>query len=144
MDWCDDMSDAWKIERRIRLVGGGPDEFGVLTASSRNADCLISFGYRGRTIEAAATDFFEALCKIRLHLEVEGLMPFCYGASLNVFPSSMARDMGMGLKAYRMTMGKQCQRSDAVEIFHEGPDIVPAPVSSHREFFEEWVRGPRS
>lgn len=33
---------------------------------------------------------------VRLELEKEGLFPFCYGASLNVFLSSMARPMSNG------------------------------------------------
>src|SRR5262249_20140780 len=94
---------------------------------------------RGRTIGAQASDYFEALCQVRQELERERLIPFCYGASLNVYPSGMARDMGAGLKAYRLTMGKQARSQDLVDIFAEGPDRIPAPVSAQREFFEQWI-----
>lgn len=129
------------IERRIRLIGGEKDEAGVLTATLRSEKCLITFAYRGRTIETEATDFFEALCNIRVRLEGDGLMPFCYGSSLNVFPSAMGRYMGLGLKACLLTIGKHA--ADLVEIFDDGPDVVPVSVARQREFFNEWLRGPR-
>lgn len=126
----------------IRLVGGEGNEAGVLTATGDDP-CRISFAYRGRTIEAEASDFFEAFCSIRLKLESEGLLPFCYGGSLNVYPSGMARDMGLGLKAYKMEIGKHAQMQDLVEIFTAGPDVVPASVERQRAFWEEWLATPR-
>jgi hypothetical protein len=94
-------------------------------------------------IEAEESDYFEAFCQIRLELEKEGIIPFCYGASLNVYPSGMGRDMGAGLKAYKMEMGRHARIKDLVEIFGVGPDIKPASVQSQREFWEEWLATPR-
>ena len=71
-------------------------------------------------------------------------MPYCYGASLNVFPSAMARDMGQGLRAYKMTLGKHAKRTDLVGIFDEGTDIVPADVDAQEQFFRDWLELPRS
>src|SRR5262249_46847005 len=107
-------------------------------------ECQIEFSYRGQTLKATATDFFEAFCEIRLELEKEKLIPFCYGASLNVYPSGMGRDMGAGLQAYKMTMGKHALSKDLVPIFSDGPDVIPAYVSAQREFFEDWLKHPRS
>jgi hypothetical protein len=70
-------------------------------------------------------------------LEKERLLPFCYGASLNVYPSGMARDMGAGLQAYQLTLGKSAH--DLVDIFAEGPDVIPAFVLPQREFFQKWL-----
>jgi len=86
----------------IALIGAGDDERAVFTECEIGPVCKLTSAYRGKTLEAEAPDFFEALCLIRRRLESEGLIPFCYGASLNVYPSGMARDMGAGLKAYRM------------------------------------------
>ena len=69
-------------EYLIHLVGGADDESGVLSTRDHEGGCRISFVYRARSIDAQADDYFEALSQIRLQLEEEGLIPFCYGASL--------------------------------------------------------------
>jgi hypothetical protein len=64
----------------------------------------------------------------------------CYGASLNVYPSGMGRDMGAGLMAYRTTIGKVPELADLVNIFDEGPDFIPATVAQQEEHYQEWLR----
>jgi hypothetical protein len=129
---------------RIFLIGGEDDESGILSTTENEDGCCISFAYRGRTIDAEASDYFDALCQIRLILEKEGLIPFCHGASLNVYPSGMARDMGAGLKAYKLTPGKHAKMADLVDIFSQGPDVIPAFVGPQREFYEEWINTAKS
>lgn len=131
-------------DHQIYLIGGADDELGILTETQAGDSCRLDFSYRDRNINAESHDFFHALCKIRLQLEPEGLIPFCYGASLNVYPSGMARDMGLGLRAYRLTIGKHSNRTDLVWIFAEGPDIVPASVQVQQEFYEEWLQTPKT
>ncbi len=131
------------VDYEIRLTGGGADESGVLSTTEEEERCHVTFTYRERTIEAEADDYFEAFCEIRRRLENEKLVPFCYGASLKVYPSGMARDMGAGLKAYKLEIGKHPHRQDLVDIFATGPDVIPASVQLQREFFEEWLASPR-
>jgi hypothetical protein len=116
----------------------------VLSANSDEDTCHITFCFRGRSLAAEAGDFFETFCQIRQRLESDGLIPFCYGASLNVYPSGMARDMGLGLKAYKLTIGKPARMQDLVEIFAEGPDVIPASVSRQQEFYQQWIKGPKA
>lgn len=52
--------------------------------------CHLSFQYPGGEITAEASDYFEAMCKIRLELEKAGWCPVCYGCSRNVYPSGMS------------------------------------------------------
>ena len=131
-------------QHQIFLIGGAEDEAGVISMEPENDRCHIGFSYRGRCVEAAAADYFEAFCQVRLELEREELIPYCYGASLNVYPSGMGRDMGAGLKAYKMTVGYYTRIQDLVDIFASGPDVIPASVLSQREFFEEWLKTPKS
>jgi hypothetical protein len=91
-----------------------------------------------------AADFFDALISIRRQLQREGLIPYCYGASLNVFPSAMARDMGQGLRAYKLVVGKHATRADLVDIFDEGTDVVPADVDTQEQFYRDWLGSPRT
>jgi hypothetical protein len=128
-------------ERRIYLVGGDDDESATVRYVPKGDKCHITFRYRDRVIEASAYDYFEAFCLVRARLEDEHLIPFCYGASLNVYPSGMCRDMGAGMKAYRMTIGKHVDpKKDLVAIFDQGPDVIPATISRQRQHFEEWLR----
>jgi len=68
-------------------------------------------------------------------LAKDRLIPFCYGASLHVYPSGMARDMGGGLKAYKLVVGRHAKIDDLVEIFAKGLDVIPASVAAQEQFF---------
>jgi hypothetical protein len=130
-------------QHQIVLIGGETGEQAVFTENSSHGTCKLTCAYRGKRIEAEASDFFKALCMVRQQLDPEGLIPFCYGASLNVYPSGMARDMGLGLKAYRLTKGEPAKRADLVEIFDTGTDVVPASVEAQETFWREWLTASR-
>lgn len=51
------------------------------------------------TIEEVADDAFEALCRVREHLEPRGWHIGVVGAQADFWPSGMARDQGGGLRA---------------------------------------------
>ncbi len=125
-------------EYKIRLVGGTEEELGILLVSTTNGICDLRFRYRLESLEARAPDCFDAFCKIRLLLERDSLSPYCYGASLNVYPSGMCRDMGEGLVAYRLQLGKESNRNDLVGIFDQGDDVIPSSVENQQRFFDEW------
>jgi hypothetical protein len=85
----------------------------------------------GAVHTAKASDFFAALCRLREGvLEPMGLQLVCYGASLDIWPSAMARSMGQGLRAYQMTMGAQAEH--LVDIFDTCRDVIPATVADQR------------
>ena len=129
----------------VHLIGGEDDEAATVTCAPKDRLCCLTFRYRDRVIEEISTDYFEALRQVRLRLEEEKLIPFCYGASLNVFPSGMCRDMSAGMKAYRMTIGKHADpKKDLVGIFEEGQDVIPATVARQKEYFDEWLKSKRA
>lgn len=130
-------------QHQIFLIGGADDETANFIEDEANGLFRLVCEYRGKTISSEARDYFEALCSIRLELEKEGLIPFCYGASLNVYPSAMARDMGKGKVAYKMQKGKPATRENLVRIFEEGADIIPSPVALQKEFFKDWLASIR-
>jgi hypothetical protein len=101
--------------------------------------CRLTLQWVGGEIRTEASDFFEALGQIRTQLEVKGLRPVCYGASRNVYPSGMARGMGLGLKAYRTRLGERALRSDLVGIFETGPDVEPVTVEEQTAFHDQWL-----
>src|SRR5262245_24713701 len=118
----------------VRLVGGKDDERAIFEFDEEKDPCLLTCRYRDKSISSEATDYFEALALIRRQLQSEGLIPYCYGASLNVFPSGMGRDMGQGLRVYKLTLGKHAKMTDLVDIFDEGADVAPADVDAQEEF----------
>ena len=130
-------------QHRIPLVGGADGETALFTLVETGDDCEVQCKYRDIVVRSSAADFFEALCGVRRELAREGLVPLCYGASLNVFPSGMSRSMGGGLKAYRLTKGAQARMADLVEIFATGPDVIPALVETQVAFFSDWLASLR-
>ena len=133
---------------RINLVGGNVGETAIFTLFEEGRDasahCRLRCEYRDKAVESTATDFFKALCDVRSLLAKDGLIPLCYGASLNVYPSGMARDMGQGLKAYKMAIGRHARREDLVYIFAQGANVVPASVAAQEQFWREWLMSPRT
>ena len=128
----------------VALSGGDSGE--VLRLHSEfegEDDCALTAHFRGSVIRRVNADFFGCLCDVRLELERVGVIPICYGASENVFPSRMARDMGAGLRAYKLTLGVHAKLSDLVGIFQSGSDVVPATVAAQRAWYEKWTRHPR-
>jgi hypothetical protein len=73
-------------------------------------------------------------------LEAQGLLVRTYGGSRNLVLSGMWRDMGAGLKGYRVSIGKRSVRADLVHIFDTGPDVEPATVDAQQAFGREWLR----
>lgn len=127
----------------IFVVGGDDDETVSLTAADLGASCRLTCTVRGETHHAEGPDFFDAFRTLRRRvLEPRGLIPFCYGASLKVWPSATARDMGRGLKAYKIEAGTPA--SDLVGIFDEGPDVIPSSVLNQENFAREWLSSLRS
>jgi hypothetical protein len=90
-------------------------------------------------IKGEGDDSFEAFCRVREELESRGWLPLCYGASRNVYPSGMCRDMGGGTVAYKLIMGQLARLEDLVEIFDTGPDVEPATVNEQYKYWRTWL-----
>ena len=101
--------------------------------------CTIHLRFDNTELEATDRDFFEALCRLREQLASQGLSPLCYGASRNVYPSGMLRDMGNALRAYRLRIGER-GNAGIVGIFDAGDDLDIVTVEKQRQFHEEWLQ----
>ena len=111
----------------------------ILDDDSDGLHVTLKLHYPNGQIAARATDYFEAMCQIRTQLEAEGWRPVCYGSSRNVYPSSMARDMGLGRKAYKIQLGRPAFSTDLVSIFDVGPDVQPSSVEEQKRFWLQWL-----
>jgi hypothetical protein len=73
-------------------------------------------------------------------IEPKGYGVLCYGASLDVYPSSMILDFGPGYKAYKTRMGESTRREDLVYIFEWDASVIPATVEEQEAYHEKWHR----
>ncbi len=103
-----------------------------LSYSKDDTTCYLTLHCRGCDYEGVSWNLFDALCKARLQLEPQGLIPVCYGASENVYPSGMCLDMGSGSRAY--LWGKKGPLS-LVDIFATGPEVIPSTVADQSDSF---------
>jgi len=124
---------------KINLIGDKDDiPADVSIYSDDKGICYIELKHKSLIITAQDYDFFDAFCKIRKKLEKESLIPFCYAASLNHYPSSMSRSMGLGLKSYKRTLNEPC-KENPVNIFSSGVDVIPVYVENQEKFHQDWV-----
>ena len=104
-------------------------------------DVSLSFSYAENSVNQVAEDYFTALCRIREELEKQGVSVICNGASKDVYPSPMMRDMGDGDQAYRLKVGVPAKMTDVVNIFEVDKDnFIPSTVLEQEEFYQEWLK----
>ena len=91
-------------------------------------------------LENKGANFFELLIKTRKQLLNFNLSILCNGASLNVYPSPMQFDMGLGYKATIRRLGMHSQLEDIVNIFEYNEDIFKeCNIEQQQEFYNKWV-----
>lgn len=105
--------------------------------------CNLTLKSSVGTFESTDWNYFDALCQIREELEPLGWRPACYGACEDVYPSNMCRDMGQGMVAYRIEIGRAAEQEHLVETFGTDEDVVPSTVAQQRTFFKRWIASPR-
>jgi len=94
----------------------------------------------GRTFKAAGFDYFACLISVRRELEAEGLVVCCQGARRDVWPSGMGRDMGAGLVAYALTIGRAPRQDEQVLVLAPAdPDLI-GTVADQEQYRDAWWR----
>jgi len=101
--------------------------------------CRLELMCLGQTVEGVATDWFQALIEIRKQIEPGGVRLHIWGASRDVWPSGMSRQMGLGRSAYRMQLGRPSEKKDLVSVFATGPEIEPSTITEQEKFKDEWL-----
>ena len=92
--------------------------------------CKLVLHLRERQVSGRDWSFWHALIAIRKQIEPEGLIPICYGTSLDVWPSAMCCDAG-GWLAYYMREDKKRRK---VRIFETGPEVVPSTIRDQEAY----------
>ena len=134
------MSEIYQITLRKDLeLFDGRITLEEAEAKDGNSLCKVMLSFSDKKAFGEGEDFFDALIALRQTLEREGIFLLIYGASRNVWPSSMSRNMGAGTQAYRMEKGRQALRDDLVNIFETGPDIDPCTIAEQEKYKDEWL-----
>ena len=133
------MNDSFVVHL-VSDTGEEAEGVFVLERDETGEDCRLILRLPWEEFVGSEWNYFHALCEIRRQLEETGWRPVCYGSSRNVYPSRMCCDMGQGLHAYRMTMGRPAVLEDLVGIFDSGPDVLPVSVEEQEAFREDWLR----
>jgi hypothetical protein len=89
-------------------------------------------------------DYFACLISVRRELEAEGLVVCCQGARKNVWPSGMDRDMGAGLVAHVLTIGRKPRRDEHVRVLAPADAELIGTVTEQEQYFEAWRRSRHS
>jgi hypothetical protein len=136
-----------EYKARLRKSDGSTVEamFQCIDDSTVDFDhpCRLVLRFENQEIQAAAGDYFAALDKVRLALEITGMVPLVNGVGQYRYPSGMARDMGSGLKVYRLRPGAHSRIEDLVETFGDDDLTEPCTVAEQTRSYEEWLKGPR-
>lgn len=130
----------FQVSGSIKLLGGEEGETARVIATKVEGLYQISCEYRQKTVIATGDNYFKAFCKIRRHMEKDFLLPFCYGASINVFyEDGIDNDIAPGMTVCKLQPGRKTNNEDRVPLFADGPDVLPALVGEQREFHDLWL-----
>ena len=131
--------------RKIRVVGASGSRVANVAFGTVADQCHLTVTLDdGRTVSADASDYFESLLLVRRELEHDGLLVCCQGARRDVWPSGMARDMGAGLKAYVLSIGRQPSQKDLVDIFDPAEQSLIGTVAEQEGHFQKWWASVRA
>jgi len=118
-------------------------EWGANSKNGSESRAFVCVTFGGKSEKKAAFDCYGAFQEARRVFESEGCRFLCYGASLNVWPSGMARDMGMGLKCYKLPKNRAATLDDLVPIFDAGDDVIPSTVDEQCAYAKAWFENAR-
>ena len=100
--------------------------------------CVLTASFaQENVIQIVNPDFFSCFCRLRE--KTPDIIYLCKGAKKNVYPSSMGKDMGKGLLAYQLTMGKKTSNDNLVNIF-DFDDIDIVTPKEQQEFYNKWLK----
>ena len=102
--------------------------------------CSKRFG----NIYIEADDLFEALTKVRLHLEKEGYLILVNGARKDAAVSGMLRQMGLASKVYLLTIGKKATMKDTVPIFGPSPLDTVGTIAEQQAYYDVCLRANKN
>ncbi|MDE6593870.1 MAG: hypothetical protein K2K57_12525 [Oscillospiraceae bacterium] len=87
----------------------------------------------------SASNYFDALCLLRMDLEKDHMQLLCNGAVKEVYPSNMQLTMGCCRTGYIQYMGMRAQKKDIVDLFAFDRTLTPCDVAEQIEYHNRWL-----
>ncbi|MBD2800053.1 hypothetical protein ID854_06170 [Xenorhabdus sp. M] len=129
----EDQKDQIKV-----IINGKEKEAELNLSYSKERVCSLSISVDD-DYQATFHDYDFFSCFAAMREELKDVIFLCKGAKINVYPSAMARDMGLGMLAYEVTLGEQAKTEDLVRIFdYEEHDVAVSP-EEQRRFHLKWI-----
>lgn len=88
-------------------------------------------------ITSEGNDYFS--CLVELRKKVPYIKFLCKGAKINVYPSSMARQMSQGMLAYELIIGTQATRDNIVHTFDFDDNDISENPDEQKDFYKNWI-----
>jgi len=102
--------------------------------------CSINLSFLDKNLVSSGSDFFQTFEGIREQLKALGFAPYCYGSSIGVLPSRMARQSSKkGLISYRHYLGEKVDRENMVHIFDSEENLKIVDVAEQNIYMENWM-----
>ena len=126
------------MEKNIKLLSNNIEIDGKLFSERTDRRCVLKLFYSDQEIVREQFDFFNCMREIRLELEKTRIQLLCNGAAKNVRPSGMSVDMGFGVKANKLELGKHSNMKNLVNIFDYDPQFEYVSVKVQEEYYKKW------
>lgn len=111
----------------------------LLYDSSPGAHLTVSTG-NCQMASAHEADVYSSLQHIRMQLEGVGILLLCNASRRNVRPSGLARQMGAGRKAYKLSMAIRPSFDDLVDVFDVAPKEDVCTIAEQEEYYQAWLQ----
>jgi len=123
----------------IDIINNGINEKAEIRLKEVDSICRLEFFYNNgeNCIISEGNDYFS--CLVELRRKAPYIKFLCKGAKINVYPSSMARQMSQGMVAYELVIGKQAARDNIVHTFDFDDKNIAETPDEQIDFYKKWV-----
>jgi len=124
--------------KTIDIIDGDIHKKASIQLKENDLLCILEISYDNgvNSITSENSDYFSCFMDIRKrnpHIKF-----LCKGAKINVYPSSIARQMSQGKVAYECTMGKSATRDNIVHIFDFDDENISNSPIEQIEYHKKW------
>jgi hypothetical protein len=127
------------MEKQLKLVTANDKHEDAILFIDRGAIPSIQLRSKGYDSgKVTGEKLFFCLQKLHEKLDALSFKLLCNGCRYDVYPSRMSLDMGGGVKAYKLELGKPGK--DMVDIFDPTEDInAVRSVAEQKAYRQKWL-----
>lgn len=127
----------------INIIDNSINKKAEIRLSEVDSICRLELFYNNGVnyITSEGNDYFS--CLVELRKKAPYIKFLCKGAKINVYPSSMARQMSQGMLAYELIIGKPATRDNIVHIFDFDDKDISENPDEQKYFYKNWISSLR-